>query len=89
MKNAIALGLMLLSVSVFAASKFDKPGFETFIVQGRLWVFQEGSKDLEEYKQLGEPAKIVTEIGVGPEGMTVRSADKEAIKAYLSMNKSE
>ncbi|MDJ0520676.1 MAG: hypothetical protein QNJ90_01235 [Planctomycetota bacterium] len=62
---------------------YDKPGFKTFVVEGRLWVFREGSKGLAEYEKHGEPAKSVTSIGTGPNGMTVRSDDMEVIKAYL------
>lgn len=75
------------SMAAVAASPHDKPGFVTFEVEGRLWVFKEGSPDLKEYEQHGELVKMVTEIGVGPNGMTIRSGDSETIKAYLEANK--
>jgi hypothetical protein len=43
-----------------------------------------GSKELEEFKQHGEPAKQVTRIGAGPKGMTIRSSDAAVIDAYLA-----
>ncbi|MCQ4260411.1 hypothetical protein [Stutzerimonas stutzeri] len=46
-------------------------------------VFREGSKELEEFKKTGEPAKQFTDIGTGPEGMTVKSADESTMKDYL------
>ncbi len=59
-------------------------GFETFIVDGRLWVFKAGAEDLAEFKASGEPAKSVTRVGAGPNGMTIRSGDSETIDAYLA-----
>jgi hypothetical protein len=61
-----------------------KPGFVTEIVDGRLWVFRPGSKDLGEFRTHGEPAKSVTRPGAGPGGMSVRSGDSETISAYLA-----
>jgi len=42
------------------------------------------SKELEEFKKQGEPAKQVTRIGAGPNGMTIRSSDASVIDAYLA-----
>ena len=61
-----------------------RPGFATFIVDGRLWVFKAGAEDLAEFKASGEPAKSVTRVGAGPNGMTIRSSDSETIDAYLA-----
>ena len=55
-----------------------------FEKDGRLWVFKTGSKDLATFKEHGEPAKSVTSIGTGPNGMSVRSGDMDTIKAYLA-----
>ncbi|MFG0316271.1 MAG: hypothetical protein ACF8XB_03280 [Planctomycetota bacterium JB042] len=63
---------------------FDRPGFETFVVDGRLWVFEEGSEGLKEYESTGEPAKSVTMIGKGPNGMTIRSDEKRVIESYMA-----
>jgi hypothetical protein len=69
-------------------SEFDKPGFVTAVDKKnprRLWVFKEGSKDLEEFRKSGEPAKNVTYVGAGtPKGMTMKSGDRETIDAYLA-----
>lgn len=69
------------------ASPYDKPGFVTKEEKGRLWVFREGSKDLEEFEKHGEPAKQVTKIGAGPNGMTVKSGDAKVIEEYLKAAK--
>ena len=61
-----------------------RSGFVTEVKDGRLWVFREGSKDLEEFKKHGEPAKSVTRIGAGPGGMTIRSGDEKTIEEYLT-----
>lgn len=61
-----------------------KSGFYTQVVDGRLWVFEEGSDDLKAFLEHGEPAKSVTRIGAGPNGMTIRSADAQTIDAYLA-----
>lgn len=78
-----ALLLAAAASAAHAASPHDKPGFETFEVDGRLWVFKADSKDLEEFRKHGEPVKVYTEIGVGPNGMTVKSADEATVKAYV------
>ncbi|MBL1378173.1 hypothetical protein [Zobellella iuensis] len=65
------------------ASEFNLPGFVTEIEDGRLWVFKEGSAELEEFKQHGEPAKQFSNIGVGPNGMTVKTASQETMDEYL------
>ena len=36
------------------------------------------------YLEVGEPAKSVTLIGVGPDGKTVRSDSSDVAKAYLA-----
>ena len=63
---------------------YDKPGYKTFVEDGRLWVFAEGSDGLKSYLASGEPAKSVTVLGKGPGGMTIKSVDKETIDAYLA-----
>jgi uncharacterized protein (TIGR03000 family) len=61
----------------------SKPGFVTFVKDGRLWVFRVGSQALADYKKDGEPAKQVTLVGEGPEGMTLKGPDAETLDAYL------
>ncbi|MGO3739757.1 MAG: hypothetical protein ACTJGG_09870 [Marinomonas foliarum] len=71
------------------ASKYDINGFTTKVEDGRLWVFEEGSKELEFFKEHGEPAKQFTNIDAGPNGMTVKSASQETLDKYLSATKSK
>lgn len=82
----VTLTAMLLT-SLFAgtafASQYDKPGFVTEVEDGRLWVFRADSQELKDFQASGEPAKQFTEIGAGPEGMTVKSADAQTLQDYL------
>ncbi|MGE0193405.1 MAG: hypothetical protein AB7T63_15345 [Planctomycetota bacterium] len=64
--------------------RYGAPGFAVFLDDGRLWVLREGTEDLEQYLSVGEPAKSVTLIGVGPEGQTVRAPDRETADAWLA-----
>lgn len=86
MLKKIAGGVLAatLSVAALAASPHDKPGFYTEIKDERLWVFQDGSKELEQFKAHGEPAVNVSRIGEGPEGMTLKGPSYEVLDAYLS-----
>jgi hypothetical protein len=61
-----------------------RDGFETFIVDGRVWVFRAGAEEIAEFKSNGELAKSVTRPGAGPGGMTIRSSDSETIDLYLN-----
>lgn len=69
------------------ASEFDKPGFVTEVEDDRLWVFREDSQELKDFKATGEPAKQFTDIGSGPNGMTVKAADEKTLKDYLEVIK--
>ena len=66
------------------SASYERAGFQVFQEDGRLWVFREGSEGLAEFQKNGEPAKSVTSIGTGPDGMSIRSVDMETIKAYLA-----
>ncbi|CAM3167948.1 hypothetical protein BZK31_09915 [Pseudomonas floridensis] len=82
----LTLTAMLLSSLIAGsafASQYDKPGFVTEIEDGRLWVFREGSAELKAFKEFGEPTKQYSNIGAGPEGMTVKAADEKTLKDYL------
>ncbi len=85
MKKLSLLVAVLISAFPLAAfsSQYDRPGFETEIEDGRLWVFREGSKELEEFKKTGEPAVQFNNIGAGPDGMTVKSPSEETLNEYL------
>jgi len=67
-----------------AAWKYGRPGFAVFMDDGRLWILREGSEDLATYLRVGEPAKSVTRIGVGPAGETIRSSDVETINDWTT-----
>jgi hypothetical protein len=73
-----------LAACATTTTSLSKPGFYTEVRDGRLWVFREGSKELEQFKTHGEPEKQVTRIGGGPDGMTIKSADAAVIDAYLA-----
>lgn len=85
LKKIIAATLVAsLSALALAASPHDKPGFYTQIEDGRLWIFKEGSKELEQFKAHGEPTVSVARIGEGPEGMTLKAPSQEVLEAYLA-----
>lgn len=65
-----------------AEAAYDKPGFVTKVVGGRLWVFAADSADYADFCRHGEPTKSVNRIGAGPNGMTVRAPDFATIDAY-------
>ncbi|MDD1012765.1 hypothetical protein [Pseudomonas rubra] len=85
MKKMTLAALVLSSLFAGAAnaSQYDKPGFVTEVEDGRLWVFRADSQELKDFKASGEPAKQFTDIGTGPEGMTVKAADEQTLKEYL------
>jgi hypothetical protein len=87
MRSVIAVvAAIALTVAACAstAPTYAKPGFYTEVKDGRLWVFREGSKELETFKKHGEPAQQVTRVGGGPQGMTVKSSDAKVIDEYLA-----
>jgi hypothetical protein len=61
-----------------------KPGFVTFVADGRLWVFHDGSEDLTTFHSQGELVKHVTRVGAGPGGMTIKGPDRETIVDYVT-----
>jgi len=61
-----------------------KPGFVTKYEDGRLWVFRQGSKELESFRKDGELAKHVIRPGMGPRGMTIKGPDTETIVLYVA-----
>jgi hypothetical protein len=78
------LSLALALAGCATTPSLSKPGFYTEVRDGRLWVFREGSKELEQFKTAGEPAHQVTRVGVGPKGMTIKSSDAKVIDDYLA-----
>lgn len=63
---------------------FSKPGFVTKVVEGRLWVFKAGDKNLAAFEKDGELAKHVIVPAGGPHGITVKAPDKQTIDEYMS-----
>jgi len=66
------------------AAAFDLRGFAVFEDDGRLWVFRDGSKDLQGFLENGEPAKRVTLVGVGPEGKTLYGAETGELRDFAN-----
>ncbi|MBN1417810.1 MAG: hypothetical protein JXP34_03490 [Planctomycetes bacterium] len=64
--------------------KIEKPGFYTKIKDGRLWVFREGSKELETFLANGDYPLQVVRPGAGPNGMTIKGPDAATIDAYMA-----
>lgn len=83
-KTLLAALAATLPALALAESPHDKPGYYTEVKDGRLWVFQEGSKELQQFKEHGEPSVNVSRIGEGPEGMTLKGPSQEVLDAYLS-----
>lgn len=61
-----------------------KPGFVTVLDDGRIWVFREGSEELEAYRDGGAPEKHVTRIGAGPLGATLKAPDTSTLDEYAA-----
>jgi len=77
--------LALTACATTSGSKYDKEGYAAFVVEERLWVFKDPSKELDEYRATGhEPGKLATAIGAGPNGMTVKAPDNETLQGYLN-----
>lgn len=84
---AAAVLLASLSMAGCAGSSeptHNKAGFVTEVKEGRLWVFKSGAKEYQEYQKNGELAKVVTRIGEGPNGMTLKAPDAATLDAYLA-----
>ena len=92
-KNATKVGVGPLGTSLRGAELrvlreylYAKPGFHVALgtVGDRefLWVFRTGSDALGEFLASGEPAKSVTRIGAGPDGLTLRGPDRAVLDAY-------
>jgi secreted PhoX family phosphatase len=65
------------------AAQYAKPGFVTFMEDGRLWIFEDGSTDLAAFEMSGELAKHVVIPGQGPHGMTVKAPDRDVVLEYM------
>lgn len=67
-----------------ATARYGRPGFATYLIDGRIWVFRRGSEALEQFETVGEPAKRITRVGVGPDEKSVIGPDAETLDAYLA-----
>lgn len=66
-----------------AREPYGRPGFTVIpAADNRIWVFRDGSKELDEFRSKGELVKFVTRPGAGPGGMTVRAPDADTILSY-------
>lgn len=63
----------------------SQPGFVTMIEDGRMWVFREGCKELEQFRASGELAKHVIRPAAGPNRMTIKAPDAATVDAYLAL----
>ena len=66
--------------------QYDKPGFFTELddKDGRLWIFVEGSDDLQKYLSEGRPARHVLRPSAGPDGLTLKSTESATIIEYIA-----
>ncbi len=80
---------MLMTAVVHASPAENVPGFVTVEKDGRLWVFKPDSPGLAEFQKAGEPGKQFTNIGGGPNGVTVKAADQATLDEYLAAVKNK
>ncbi len=64
--------------------RFRKPGFVSWEIDGRLWVFVMTSRDAADFAKSGDLAKNVTRPAAGPDSMTIRSADSKTNDAWVA-----
>lgn len=64
--------------------KFRKPGYVSWEIEGRLWVFVMTSPEAADFAKSGDLAKNVTRPAAGPDRMTIRSADSATIDAWVA-----
>jgi hypothetical protein len=57
-------------------------GFESFVREGRIWVFRTGAPELAEFNKLGELGKHVTLVGAGPLNTTLKGPDRATLDAF-------
>jgi len=86
LRSALAVAFIAAGLAACASggSNFNKPGFYTHVHDGRLWVLKSGDKDAEIVAKNQEPKVVVTRIGEGPKGMTIKSNDSKVIDEYLA-----
>lgn len=62
----------------------QKPGYHALVLDGRLWVYPEGSEGLRDLLEGREPTQSITLIGAGPLQTSLRGSDKDTLVAYLA-----
>lgn len=67
-----------------AAYRAARPGFETRVRDGRVWVFRAGSALARSFDQDGEPTERVAWPGLGPDGSTLLAPDRATGLAYVA-----
>lgn len=79
-------GITLKSVDAETLTEYllTRPGFWVKLEDGRLWVFREGSEELAQFLEHGEPAKQVVRPAAGPDGITLKALDAEVLDAYMA-----
>jgi len=86
--RCIALAVVCIAVGLAACamggSEYSKPGFYTHVHDGRLWVLKANDQDVAVVAKNQEPKVVVTRIGEGPKGMTIKSNDGKVIDEYLA-----
>jgi len=63
---------------------FDRDGFFTKVIDGRVWVLKLNSPELAAIVHGEGPEKHVTLPGAGPGRVTLKSADRETLQEYLA-----
>ncbi len=61
-----------------------KPGFVTIGDEGRVWVFRDGSPELEAFRARGGLDERVTLLGAGPMNATLLASDRETILEWMA-----
>ncbi len=73
-----------MAAEPLALDRYAKPGFVVMEEDGRLWVFREGTEDLAQFREAGEPARQVVRPKAAPDGVTIKSTDSATIDEYLT-----
>ena len=86
LRTALALTFIAVGLAACASggSNYSKPGFYTHVHDGRLWVLKANDQDVAIVAKNQEPKVVVTRIGEGPKGMTIKSNDGKVIDEYLA-----
>ncbi len=88
--NVIRVGAGPQALSIRAVDKetiieylATKRGFHVELIDGRLWVLEKDTEEYEAFKADGPGPHSVTQVGAGPQNVSVRSIDRETLLRYL------